>query len=134
MYLTYEEYQDYGGTLVSPELFDGLQLRAKVAMDNYTLKPSLTVKLLDTFTKTNIKLAMVELVDNLHLQAQATLEAQESDRVYYAGIGSESVKDHTVSFKLDGSGQSKVLSDFQSQRQAIMQEHLLVTGLLSRGL
>lgn len=134
MYLTYTEYQEYGGTLVSPEQFDSLELKARLVLDNFTLKPSLTLDLLKTRNAPNIKMTMLELIDNLHREQESLLQASQADVSYYGGIVSESVKDHSVSFKTDGSSQIKVSQDYHNLRHSIMKQYLLFTGLLARGL
>lgn len=49
MYVTYDFYSNtYGGTLVPNTDFDRYNLKAQNALDNYTLKPSKTLNLLDT--------------------------------------------------------------------------------------
>lgn len=135
MYVDFDYYENtYGGSLVTSSDFTKYELKARIVMNNYTLKEKLTIKLLEGSKYVdNIKVAMCELIDNLKKTDTLLIETESNDLIVAKGIKSESVKDHTVSFG------DKLTSDIikeQSDRNAfsIMRQYLFITGLLYRGL
>ena len=133
MYVTYDFYSNtYGGTLVPNTDFDRYNLKAQNALDNYTLKPKETARLLDTHLGDHIRLVVCELIDNIYQEEKALQEALNADSAYFKGLESESVKDHTVKFSTKESATNRIQDDFAKQRKKIM-SGLTITGLLYRG-
>ena len=134
MYVDYQYYNEtYGGTLVTASDFQKYELKARLLLDSITLKPDQTEQLLETNLADYIKVVMCELIDNLKQEEEALLKANTGDLAFYGGIGSETVKDHTVSFKTGNTSVSNnVEKDFAERRKRIINK-LAITGLLYRG-
>lgn len=135
MYVTYEFYnEEFGGATVSSSEFKQYEKRARVLLDGYTLKPSRTAQVLETALGDHVRIVMCELIDNLKQEEEALLQSITGDLAFYGGIGSETVKDHTVSFKTGNtSASSGVEKDFADKRKRIINK-LAITGLLYRGI
>lgn len=136
MYVDYEYYtNEYNGTLVSSELFESYELRARSIMNNHTRKIDKTIELLDNpLVSDNIKLCMCELIDNLFRTDELIKKSTQADMSFALGITSESVKDHSVSFDSKSLKSNEIKAQSQNENYNLMNNYLGITGLLNRGL
>ncbi|QIK70842.1 hypothetical protein G7062_11290 [Erysipelothrix sp. HDW6C] len=135
MYLTFEEYQEFGGTSVTLEMFNAYELRARLALDSYTMKSRhLIQKVLNSTRGELVRITLKEMIDNLFMSDNLLEKAKNADNAYYSGINSETVTDHSVSFKSSESMVKKLEEDTTNKGIRIMQKYLYPTNLLNRGI
>lgn len=136
MYVDFDYYKStYGGSLVTSTDFNKYELKARIVMDNYTLKEKLTIKLLEGSKYVdNIKMAMCEIIDNLFRTDELIKKSTQADNAFALGITSESVKDHSVSFDSKSLKSNEIKAQSQNENYNLMKNYLGITGLLYRGL
>ena len=134
MYLTYDYYSNkYGGTSVSSSDFPKYELRARMLLDGFTLKPKTTKKLLETEYGDYIRLTVCELIDNTKEEELLLEKAKTGLELQLKGIASETVKDHSISVNTKGNVYDDVKSYIQNKDMQTLSKYLLPTGLLYRG-
>lgn len=136
MYVDFNYYATtYGGSQVASSEFTKYELKARIVMNNYTLKEKLTIKLLEGSKYVDsIKLCMCEMIDNLFKTDELTKKSTQADNAFALGITSESVKDHSVSFDSKSLKSNEIKAQSQNENYNLMKNYLGITGLLYRGL
>lgn len=136
MYVDFDYYVGiYGGSQVTSSDFTKYELKARIVMNNYTLKEKLTIKLLEGSKYVdNIKMAMCEIIDNLFRTDELIKKSTQADNSFALGITSESVKDHSVSFDSKSLKSNEIKAQSQNENYNLMKNYLGITGLLYRGL
>lgn len=137
MYVNYEYYKDvYKGSLVDKDSFGIYELKARMILDNYTLKPKKQIeKANEGRFSDNIKLAMCELIDSIKNYETLLETAKKGQLRQITGLASETVKDHTITIAKGAKDSVTELEELTKNNQIeIMRKYLLVTGLLFRGL
>ena len=136
MYVDFDYYEGtYGGRLVTFSEFTKYELKARIVMNNYTLKEKLTIKLLEGSKYVDaIKLCMCEMIDNLFRTDELIKKSTQADNSFALGITSESVKDHSVSFDSKSLKSNEIKAQSQNENYNLMNNYLGITGLLNRGL
>ena len=117
LYLTYEEYQDLGGTLAETP-FNLLEYQAQLRVDDYTFG---RLKNLESQVQ-QVKLCIFELMSTLEGYAKANANANK-------GISSENIDGYSVSY----SNVNSDLSDFQNKGIRNIIEHYLSECKLEDG-
>lgn len=136
MYVDFDYYENtYGGSQVTSSDFTKYELKARIVMNNYTLKEKLTIKLLEGSKYVdNIKMAVCEIIDNLFRTDELIKKSTQADNAFALGVTSESVKDHSVSFDSKSLKSNEIKAQSQNENYNLMKNYLGITGLLYRGL
>lgn len=133
MYVTYDFYSSsYGGTQVSSAEFEKYELKARYTLDSFTLKPKMTLRLLEGEHKDRIQLAMCELIDNTKEEETLKEHAKKTLKKSFSGIESETVKDHSVKLS-KGNAVADVERYILNKDLDVIAKYLTVTNLLYRG-
>ena len=133
MYLTYQEYQDYGFTDVIEFEFDRYSKEAQQFLRYYTQKRT-DIAIVGDYSD-DIKQLMCLLVEVFKSRRTALNALEQGLDLSRKGIASESVTDHSVSFSQKSESSKQETDDqFKKEAIALIREHLLWTGLLYRGL
>lgn len=133
MYVDYNYYKNkYGGKAVSEESFKTYELKARLTLDGYTMKPKMTVELLDGVHSDRIKMTVCELIDNTKNSEELMEKAMQNQSMIATGLKSETVKDHSVSFQ-DKDPVTKVKEYINGLDMDIIYKYLVPTNLLYRG-
>ena len=137
MYVDFDYYvTTYGGSLVTSSDFTKYELKARIVMNNYTLKEKLTIKLLEGSKYVdNIKMAVCSIIDIIKWSEDLLEKSLEANSMFAEGISSETVKSHSVALNVsDGFKSNQVNRQVEVAQVDVMKRYLLSTGLLYRGL
>lgn len=136
MYLDYDYYANvYGGDLVDKQSFPRYELKARMILEGFVLKPKSQIEaLLESEHADRIKLTLCELIDNSKEEEKLMKVAEEGQLAQFAGISSETTKDHTVRLDTKTNAFDRVKAYIQNKDIEVMYKYLLPTGLLYRGM
>ncbi len=133
MYLTFQEYTSLGFNKVLEEEFVPLMNEAERLIRYRTMNRS--EEGINSGFSREIKDCMCLLIDNFKERNKALNELEQGLEIARKGVSSESVTDHSVSYsKLDIKDTDETNKSFQKKSIRIIQECLMWTGLLYRGI
>lgn len=136
MYVTYEYYSTkYGGTKVSQQDFPQYELKARTYLKNYVLPQRIKWGLKQEAIKDQILICLCIIVDNFKDFDLNSEQLNKLDIMHFAGVSSESVKDHSISLSNNESSTSvRLNNELDALNGKVIRQYLSLTGLLYRGL
>ena len=137
MYVTFDYYENtYKGTEVDSVSFPSYELKARMIVKGYALKPEHQFeRVLQGEYADSLRLTMCELIDSIKNFETLLETAKKGQLRQISGVASESVKDHSITVAKGNVDSVTELENITHNEQIrIMRKYLLVTGLLYRGL
>lgn len=133
MYLTYQEYTNLGYSEVTELEFPRYEAKARSFLRYYTANKS--DKGFEGVYTSEIKECMAELVGIFKAHDDAFKSFEKGLEMSRQGIASESVTDHSVSFREVSEEKTSELDKVCSKRAiGVIRQYLMWTGLLYRGI
>lgn len=136
MRVSFEYYiNEYGGTLINEDEFKRYEKRASLRLDEIVLPVRTEKALANDKLGDKIKYVLCEIMDVDKEHQDLKEVAKTSDLVAIKGVQSETVKDHSISYKTsDESASEQLVGMYKRQTYELIRGRLLTTGLLYRGL